>query len=302
MIGTKGKTPLDEVKNVLAPLKERTGAHLRADSKVENPFPPLQTPINRNISKLPKDYQPSAMKGVVFTATGETVATPSPAELANLFVNSPKVGLNFAKIFDFDEHSEDGSEGEEDTDAEGPPSPSVRKSDSTPTQQAPAQSSTAPPSRLRRPSIRRSVTRPGPTSDPTGASSPAVAARTAAKVKRSTSSHSGLAGKSSVTVPQSSPPAPEYDFSDEENLPSPFLKRVERERAALPGGATLRTASKRPSSGNLLRAVAAVNAANAGTVNGSGGGKGTIKASLTRPAVTSARKASEEARKALLRP
>ena len=239
------------------------------------------------------------MKGVIFTATGETVATPSPGELANLFVNSPKVGLNFAKIFDFDEHPEDASDGEY-TDAEGPPSPSVRKSDSTPTQQAPPQPSTAPPSRLRRPSIRRSVIRPGSASDPSGASPPVVIIRATSRVKRSTSSHSVLAAKTSVTVPQSSPPAPEYDFSDEENLPSPFLKRADRDRAALPG-ATLRIAGKRPSSGNLLRAVAAVNAANAGTVNRSGG-RGAAKANPARPAVTYARKAVEEARKVLSRP
>ena len=274
-ISTKGKTPLEEVKNVLAPLTERKKTNTPVDSELENPFPPLQTPISRNISKPPKDCHLSAMKGVIFTATGETVATPSPAELTNLFVNSPKVGLNFTKIFDFDEQSEDVSDGEY-IDAEGPPSPSVRKSDSTPTQQAPPQSSAPPPSRLRRPSIRRSVIRPGSASDPTST-------------------------KSSVTVPQSSPPAPEYDFSDEENLPSPFLKRVERERAALPGGATLRTGSKRLSNGNLLRTMAAVNAANAGTANGSGG-KGAAKGNLARPAVTSARKAGKEARKALSGP
>lgn len=38
------------------------------------------------------------MKGVVLTATGEILATPTPAELANLFNDSPKVGLNFVNL------------------------------------------------------------------------------------------------------------------------------------------------------------------------------------------------------------
>jgi NIMA (never in mitosis gene a)-related kinase 2 len=42
------------------------------------------------------------MKGVVLTSTGEKLATPSQAVLMNLFKWSPKVGLNFAKIFDFE--------------------------------------------------------------------------------------------------------------------------------------------------------------------------------------------------------
>jgi hypothetical protein len=57
------------------------------------------------------DYMPSAMKGVVLTSTGEIPATPTPAELVNLFKCSPKVGLNFGKIFDFEE----GDSGEKDS-------------------------------------------------------------------------------------------------------------------------------------------------------------------------------------------
>lgn len=140
---------------------------------------------------------------------------------------------------------------------------------------------------------------------------------------------------------------PEYDFTDEENLPSPFLKKNDKNSqskaagtvgpmmnltAIAPGHSTatstssISTASRgkrRPSSGLLLRAVAAANnverrgststtaspvldngsphvesmpAVDAGmtTDNHDGGG-------IPRPSLASARKASEEARKALLR-
>jgi len=47
------------------------------------------------------------MKGVIFTLTGEILATSSPAELINPLNCSPKVGLKSFKIFAFEEgHSE----------------------------------------------------------------------------------------------------------------------------------------------------------------------------------------------------
>jgi hypothetical protein len=52
------------------------------------------------------------MKGVVFTATDEALATPTPAELTNLFINSPRVGFNFTKIFNFAGDGSDRAENE----------------------------------------------------------------------------------------------------------------------------------------------------------------------------------------------
>ena len=97
-----------------------------SDAKPKHTFPGLETPVNRNIAEPPVDYEASAMKGVVFTTTGEALATPTPAELTHLFVNSPRVGLNFTKIFDWE--GEEGSDrAEDESDAEGPPpSPSIR--------------------------------------------------------------------------------------------------------------------------------------------------------------------------------
>jgi len=52
------------------------------------------------------------MKGVVFTSKRQILATPSPAELINFFNHSPKVGLHFGKIFDFEEGDKSASQPE----------------------------------------------------------------------------------------------------------------------------------------------------------------------------------------------
>ncbi|EGN95780.1 hypothetical protein SERLA73DRAFT_76842 [Serpula lacrymans var. lacrymans S7.3] len=316
--GRKEKTPLEEVKNLLAPLVHMTEetSRIRPERVSKQEFPSLETPNNRNIAKVPPNYMPSAMKGVVLTTTGQPLETPTPAELATLFVNSPKVGLDFAKIFDFDTDAEEGS----DDDHDEPPSPSMRErtkseqSNHTPASEPdPAPAPSIPPTRLRRPSIRRSIQRPplqkavtlpSSSSDPTGIK---ATSRASSKSVNTRSQQSSTSTSNGASVASAQPASPaEYDISDEENLPSPFLKRIERERAVLPGGATLRTAtSKKPSMGNMLRAVAAANsAANAAGRPGSIGKSAskTTTTSIARPSLTSARKAAEDARKALSRP
>ncbi|PPQ81792.1 hypothetical protein CVT25_013660 [Psilocybe cyanescens] len=47
----------------------------------------------------------SAMEGVVLTATSETLATLSPAELVSLFTCLPTIGLEFGKIFEYRERN-----------------------------------------------------------------------------------------------------------------------------------------------------------------------------------------------------
>ncbi len=232
------KSPLEEVKNVLEPL-QRLPHHL------STPGPP-------SVKAFPTPG--SAMRGVVLTATGEPIMTPAPAAAA-LFANSPKVALNFAKIFDFDD---------DDTGDIGL-SPSQRRStrESTPTTSGATPSSSVssvkpPPTRLRRPSITLSDA-----------------------LKAQPLSHPHLR----------SPVPASYDLADEENLPSPFLKRTERLAANEKGTGKPK---KRPSSGNLLRAVAAANAA-VRTRPSSASSDG------ARPSIASARKAGDEARKALFR-
>ena len=67
-------------------------------------IPSVETPVSQRPTYV--EFIPSAMKGVVLTSTGESLAASSQAEreLVSLFNSSPKleVGLNFAKIFDFE--------------------------------------------------------------------------------------------------------------------------------------------------------------------------------------------------------
>jgi NIMA (never in mitosis gene a)-related kinase 2 len=307
--------PLEEVKNLLSPVVTAGPSVLSSpddDSppskrRSPSPFPAIATPLQRQ-SNTVYDAQPSAMKGVILTATGEALNTPKPAELASLFGKSPKVGLNFTKIFDPEIRS--GSSGEEtesgDEDADSPPpSPSVRKqrsrrgstsqksnSSSDPPSSSEPSNYTVPPTRIRRPSIRSSASR----------RTPATTKTEAVSFPKSTSEPAGLSLSSPATQqPKPLPhphlhtkrtntaPAAVYDLHDEENLPSPFIKRVSDRNPAQPGTKTL---AKRPSTGNQLRALAAANSS----------AKKTSTGTIARPSVTSARKAGDEARKALARP
>lgn len=80
-------------------------------------------------------------------------------------------------------------------------------------------------------------------------------------------------------------------MNDEENLPSPFIKRTASVDLGMKKGLNGKTVTKRTSNAHLLRAVAVHNAAKAAT--------GSSPTESTRPALAVARKASEEARKAL---
>jgi len=117
-----------------------------------------------------------------------------------------------------------------------------------------------------------------------------------------------------------STPVPVYDLNNEESLPSPFLKKTDRDRLAAisstSGAASVSAGSapstgvmrvKRPSSNNLLRAVAAANSAahvNAGRTAASIVGEARALSSrsgtLTRPSILT-RRTGLEARKILTR-
>lgn len=355
-----GKTPLEEVKNILAPLAQfaetpvRPGPS-RAPSTFETPRPAvlMKTP------SFPEDIAPpSAMKGVILTATGEPVATPSPAELAKLFVDTPKVGLNFAKIFDFDsEDEEDDEEDQSDDDDEPAPGEDGYETDTRPSsgrsssgssgsreeddnERTPQPSPTiVRPTRLRRPSIRASgrpsleALAPVPAAATTarrrssGAASTASTARTVRSSSRPPSSASSAAptrpaksstGPAAVAASQA---VADYDLSDEENLPSPFLKKRDRQalmrtatqvttstvamRAPRKSGATLRqmtlvhaaaaASGKTAAEKEKVRAVRpSVRTASLGALGGAANGG-------VRPSIAKAMKASEDAKKALSR-
>ncbi|KAL0573250.1 hypothetical protein V5O48_008697 [Marasmius crinis-equi] len=428
--GRTNKPPLEEVKNLLEPLSRLGSENAENDStpvtaatakpprknqnvkpRSPSPFPGLATP-----APAPSRVRPlppaSAMKGVVLTSTGELLATPahgpvpftpSPpgatitptalpsVDLTKLFVESPKVGLDFGKIFERTDGSNAGhsetdnedrterlskgwegvrtinpdTENEEDDDDESPPpSPSWRKEkefnrtsssrswgreasarrrertrdDDDDTQKSSGSSNTsstkkqgsvvtAPPTRLRRPSIRRrgSGALPGSVSDSMNLNGNGSSSQKQKPVPlplphphlHSNSSEapagtcSGRVMQRTHSAPASAQPAVDFDLDDDENLPSPFLKRVEKERSVStnslgfhgnnPTGTV--AGRKRASNGNnLLRAVAAVNSAAAHERGGSGFAMTPASGNTnTRASTLSARKASEEARKALSR-
>ncbi|PIL36273.1 transporter [Ganoderma sinense ZZ0214-1] len=345
---TRSKNPLEEVKNIMAPLSRLTDSP--EPVKVSPPqtytLPEFKTPMpTKSANVVGADLVPhSAMKGVILTSTGEPVATPTQAELARLFVETPRVGLNFAKIFDFDAEEESGdSDGELDEDGyetDSRPRVCRREKDrdgsdgeSTPTQSTASTSSAASatltvapavkPTRLRRPSIRASsasaVLRPVVVApEPAGSSS--SSART--RMKRAASSPT-VASSSAVPPPASGTsktaaasevaslaqaPEPKYDFNDVENLPSPFIKKVSEDRVAAAPAPAAKTKAGPRKSGTTLRAMAAINAAKAGSRPPSSASMGNLtgtaasgsgSSSGVRSSIAKAQKANEEARKAL---
>jgi len=359
-----GKTPLEEVKNLLAPLAHIADTPVRPAASLARTSSVFETPrplaLMKTTPSFPEDIAPpSAMKGVILTATGEPVATPSPAELAKLFVNTPKVGLNFARIFDFDSEDEEDEEDEEGEEDEEEPAPgedgyetdtrppsrrsssSAGKDDEDDRTPQPSPTVAVRPTRLRRPSIRASSQRPSLEGPVPRASSAAPSGSTRSKSRsRPPSSGSGSgsaaprpAGRTSA--PNAAPsntvasqPAPDYDLSDEENLPSPFLKKCDRQaltRTATQittsnSTGTVATRAPRKSATSSLRAFTMVNAAMKGmgpaekekekvrprmtartASMGVLGGAGAANAGV-RPSIAKAMKASEDAKKALSRP
>lgn len=326
---TRSKNPLEEVKNIMAPLSRLTESPEQVKTKTVAPtpmqkMPAFETPMPTKCADLLADLAPaSAMKGVILTATGQPVATPSPAELAKLFVDTPKVGLNFAKIFDFDTEDEDsGSGSDPEVDEEEYESASSREKrrgkesdgEHTPTQSttnlelnlasgSASTSASVRPTRLRRPSIRATSASAAyrPVVVATEAAAPSGSGRTRITRASSTSSVPSATGTVAAIA---QPPPPQYDLADVENLPSPFIKKVEdRVGPTAPSttGASAPTRQRNAprKSGATLRAIATVNAAKAGSARPPSAGSSAASVASVRSSIAKAQRASEEARKAL---
>lgn len=321
----KEKTYLEEVKNVLAPLS-RLAALSPEDppskppvSMITRPVADFKTPLTRKVGKTPFDNGlplGSAMKGVVLTSTGETLTTPAPTQFENLFVATPKVGLNFEKIFDESYEEEDTQkpeELEEDDEASEAPSdtPNPPPTPSKPERRTPTTSATkltrsnsvvtlksagsSSSSTSRTTSSRTATTRTRRTSliptPPTRTGITRTTSAGAAVHQRSSSEQPTASSRppassmgtltrtksSQVTIVPSSPV--QWDLQDEENLPSPFLKKAEKERQRAatfshlrePPNRKVKTTAgtvpvpkRRPSEQNILRAYAAANAIKGG--------------------------------------
>lgn len=317
----RDKGPLEEVKNLLARMTHDESPPSAQTAPTTRQRMPnhLHTPLTRNISHAAPVG--SAMRGVVFTATGEALCTPAPAlnlmstpqtaDLVSLFVNSPKVGLEFSKIFDKPSEKTLHDSDDDEDDPSPPPSPSKRhrprskstsatSTSTTATSPEPSSALSTPtnnsakdlgqpsrPTRIRRPSITRS------SSTKSGSSSSTAFGRTVSQPDPMIQplSHPHLHQPRSVSTSAIVlPPPPSYDLNDEENLPSPFLKRT---ASADQGGNArkIKSLTKRTSNAHLLRAVAAHNSSSAAKASPSSD-------ALARPALGTARKANEE-RKAL---
>ncbi|TDL26114.1 kinase-like protein [Rickenella mellea] len=275
--GRRDKTPLEEVKNLLAPLTRlaREEAYGYTPKRSNLPVrPTLETPMGRPLTGTGLDtpclIPGSAMRGVILTTTGEPVATPRSTELEKLMMESPRVGLNFKKIFDFESETETETDDEDGEDqrrhsVEEPEfsSPSRREDMSgSHTRSKSASGGRIPPTRLRKPSIRKSSGNQRPPI-PQSMSWPSLSS--IALPGDSTTSSS----VESVGAGHTVPPTPRYDPSDEENLPSPFLKRADKDkatsvnpRAAIGSTVVSKAKGSRRSNGNLLRVMAATNSAN----------------------------------------
>ncbi|KAF7309804.1 Protein kinase domain-containing protein [Mycena indigotica] len=288
----KDRAPLDEIQNILSRAAHQETPKVVMQSRAPPKGNQLSTP-------LPRSAQMSAMKGVVLTTTGEALATPSPVELVAMFdltrrfedevMASPKVGLNFAQVFDFenkervdltarlrDAHLESESDAD-DEETTGTPIAAQTRPPQRMSRSRTLDSEVAPPTRIRRPSIRtgRRPTLPASVSDPTGISDSESSSSQTKQHRPKPLPHPHLgstSGSAPNVVRTASAPAASYDLADEENLPSPFLKRTERERAGAPSSASVtagsptpvnsgprKTLTRRQSGVNALRVVAAAN-------------------------------------------
>ncbi|EIN11156.1 kinase-like protein [Punctularia strigosozonata HHB-11173 SS5] len=178
---------------------------------------------------------------------------------------------------------------------------STEEKKSTPSTSKAATRTAVPTARLRRPSTtRRTATVPasqalfGDAASKQPSTSAASSSSSAATLVPPRPAAGNLPrSKSASSLPLGPPPS--YDLNDEDNLPSPFLKKIDRDRISMSNTApttkatapsAVNGATRRRSDVNRLRSVAAANI---------------VKADRDRSSVASARKAAEDGRKALLR-
>jgi len=186
------------------------------------------------------------MKGVIITKTGEAVPTPQPDHLLDLLNNSPVRDFQgFGKLIDQYEKLKV-------RDDDIPSSPEDERG---PTFDSP---SGPPVSKLRRPSV---VTLRPPTFPVVSSTSCPTAVPTIGN--RRTSSELNEAAQSAPPLEKPTSIAPPVSETkgrsdvDEDDLPSPFLRRVERA-----GRTMLKPARRTSDASKALRTAAAANASN----------------------------------------
>lgn len=267
---------------------ELESAKGKKEQSTKNPIAMLRqqlapkTPISRFAAKSAAVLSPapgSAMKGVVLTSTGEALPTPQaqkapdhhdvPAakDLAKLLQASPVVGLDFGRFADDDHDDHDDDERPHSpcpAERERPPQRARKMSTATTRSSLPVL--VAPPA----PSLTNVTNAPPP--EKSSEKPPVVATK---PERRATAPVDKKLSKLLAAA------APVYNLEDEENLPSPFIKRSVPTANANP--VATRAAPARPT---LVKRPSAV-------------GTGTL--GKARPSIARAKAASEEARKTLAR-
>lgn len=305
-------------KSVLSTTDSSSTTTLLRSHTLEVPLPANETIANitQPFLRIPG----SAMRGVVLTSTGETLQTPAPfgprsktdanAALTKIIKDSPRVGLNFRKIFDFadSETSEDDNTEADPEDESATATLTTTSRSGSSCDQGPATLNTPTRIKTRSRTVEKEVVA---SSSSTGSISTRprgiVRSQSSSKIKsmpgipklspqkpgakktghsaqvkprrlsgRLSSGRPGLPvsasspalttvstdSASTVAAKSAPPPTPHYDPSDEENLPSPFLRRIERAKLTRVSGAGSALGSRRKSNQNSLRVKAATNSAN----------------------------------------
>ena len=195
----------------------------------------------------------------------------------------------------------------------------------------PRQKQAARGSRMRRPSIRSSGSAPllasaihMPSTKSATSSSSSSRARSKSRPRPASSASSSRPARAPAPVPSSTElPDVQYDLSDEENLPSPFLRKIDRDRITrttsvpanvVQGEYGQQRGRAAPRKSTNLRAVAVVNAAHAAGGTASSKSTGNLARAAAAPSrtvsssavgvrssIAKAQRASEEARKTLFR-
>jgi hypothetical protein len=84
-----------------ASCKNLLGSFVLLHSVLWLPVPHFVSPLGTSVEWRTRTYQaPPTTMGVVLTMTSKPLSAPSSVELTKLFTDSPRVRLNFAKIFD----------------------------------------------------------------------------------------------------------------------------------------------------------------------------------------------------------
>src|ERR1700761_817885 len=241
---------LQDISHDETPSRARDASIRRSRSRFRTPLPFGSKTHSKTLSE-----PQSAMKGVVLTETGEYINTPTLNLLLTLLDNSPVRGFKgFGRLEEaIDNEDSHGS----DTEALSSPEDERGGLDFGQAPSPAVESPSLPVSRLRKPSLARlRPLFPSLATAPAGVPTVDKSAPSPVEPDPSQSAPASVGSAGGSNTAQT-------DY-DEENLPSPFLKRVERAARAGFKPASRRTSTE---ASKALRSAAAANAAGKGNAS-----------------------------------